>query len=129
MLPGTLTVVRLTERHAPCRSGWKNWRAYCQEAFGEEVRICPWGRHSERECEYHASMPATFLQTHIDVYLHAQSKGKVISLGVLEKDIYFADVAAGRATDYAEAFRGADAVIIATSGVPKIVPWSLVKAS
>lgn len=53
----------------------------------------------------------------------------MISIGVQEKDIYFADVAAGRASDYTAAFQGADAVIIATSGVPKIVPWSLIGVS
>ena len=50
-----------------------------------------------------------------------------MGLGVAAADVFYADVSAGRPADYAKAFAGAHAVIIATSGVPKIVYWSLVK--
>jgi len=55
------------------------------------------------------------------------SKAKVVGLGVKDSDVFFVDVAAGRAEDYAKAFEGADALVIATSGVPKLLPFSLIK--
>mmetsp|Transcript_8785 Transcript_8785/g.18774 ORF Transcript_8785/g.18774 Transcript_8785/m.18774 type:complete len:311 (+) Transcript_8785:76-1008(+) len=56
-----------------------------------------------------------------------KSKGKVTGMGVKPEDVFFADVSAGRASDYAKAFEGADAVVIATSGVPQINYFSLIK--
>ncbi|GAX79198.1 hypothetical protein CEUSTIGMA_g6638.t1 [Chlamydomonas eustigma] len=56
-----------------------------------------------------------------------QSKGKVTALGVKPEDVFFVDVAAGKSGDYAKAFEGADALVIATSGVPQIVYLSLIK--
>lgn len=54
------------------------------------------------------------------------SKGKVTALGVADKDVFYADVSAANAADYAKAFEGADAVILATSGVPKLKPLSMI---
>ncbi len=56
-----------------------------------------------------------------------QSAGKVASLGVPESGIFFVDVSAGDAAAYSQAFNGADAVVVATSAVPKIQPLSLIK--
>lgn len=58
---------------------------------------------------------------------HLQSKGKVVGLGVKEGQVYFADVSAGSPDSYAKAFAGADALVLATSGVPKLKPLSLIK--
>ncbi|KAG1657167.1 hypothetical protein FOA52_012282 [Chlamydomonas sp. UWO 241] len=55
-----------------------------------------------------------------------QSKAKVVGMGVKDTNVFFADVAAGRPSDYAKAFEGADAIVVATSGVPQIVYFSLI---
>ncbi len=47
--------------------------------------------------------------------------------GVKESDVYLVDVGGGKAEDYAAAFQGADAVVIATSAVPELVPLSILK--
>jgi hypothetical protein len=47
---------------------------------------------------------------------HAQSKSKVVGMGAKDDAVFFADVSAGRPSDYAKAFEGADALVVATSG-------------
>ena len=52
------------------------------------------------------------------------NKGDLEKIGIKS---YCVDVSAGRKEDYQEAFNGADAVIIATSAIPKLNIWSLPK--
>jgi uncharacterized protein YbjT (DUF2867 family) len=65
--------------------------------------------------------------TFTDIRAVIRSGGAKDELEKMSVSCFPVDVAAGKKEDYAEAFREADALIIATSAVPKLNVWSLPK--
>ncbi len=62
-------------------------------------------------------------------YPHPQSKPKLTAVGVPESSIYEVDLARAAASPevFAAAFKGCDALVVATSAVPVLQPLSLIR--
>lgn len=63
----------------------------------------------------------------VQLFAPLQSAGKLTQMGLPESSVFEVDVASGNTDTMAKAFEGCDALVIATSGVPKIKYLSLIK--
>jgi hypothetical protein len=62
-----------------------------------------------------------------DAATTVQSKSKVTSAGISDSAVFIADISGPSAASLAAALDGADALVIATSGIPQIRPLSILK--